>query len=58
MPEKKTENAIRYTTDPVMEIPNEETIQAMRDTLEGRGISRAYSSFEELRRDLEAEDPD
>ena len=30
-----------------MEVPNAETRKAMKDTIEGKGLSKEYSSFEE-----------
>ena len=39
-----------------MEIPNAETRQAMQDTLDGKGLSRVYSSFGEMMRDIDAGD--
>ena len=38
-----------------MEVPNAETRQAMQDTLEGKGLSREYSSFGEMMRDIDAD---
>ena len=39
-----------------MEVPNAETRKAMKDTIEGKGLSKEYSSFEEMMRDIDAED--
>lgn len=39
-----------------MDVPNAETRQAMRDTLEGKGLSRGYSSFKEMMEDIDADD--
>jgi len=39
-----------------MEIPNAETRQALQDTLEGKGLSRRYSSFDEMMKDIDADD--
>ena len=39
-----------------MEIPNAETRQAMQDTLDGKGLSRVYSSCGEMMRDIDAGD--
>lgn len=38
-----------------MEVPNAETRQAMQDTLEGKELSREYSSFEEMMSDIDAD---
>ena len=38
-----------------MEVPNAETRQAMQDTLEGKELSREYSSFGEMMRDIDAD---
>ena len=38
-----------------MEVPNAETRQAMLDTLEGKGLSREYSSFGEMMGDIDAD---
>ena len=39
-----------------MEVPNAETRKAMKDTIEGKGLSKEYSSFEEMMRDIDADD--
>lgn len=39
-----------------MEVPNAGTRQAMQDTLDGKGLSREYSSFGEMMRDIDADD--
>ena len=41
--------------DVTMEVPNAETRQAMQDTLEGKVLSREYSSFGEMMRDIDAD---
>ena len=38
-----------------MAVPNAETRQAMQDTLEGKELSREYSSFGEMMRDIDAD---
>ena len=38
-----------------MEVPNAETRQAMQDTLEGKELSREYSSFGEMMSDIDAD---
>ena len=37
--------------------PNSETVKAIEDARKGIGLSRAFSSVEELMEDLEADDP-
>ena len=56
MPAEKDvrENVIPFET--AMEVPNAETRKAMKDTIEGKGLSKEYSSFEEMMRDIDAED--
>lgn len=39
------------------EVPNEETERAMRNVLNGEGLSRAFTTVEELMEDLNADDP-
>lgn len=39
-----------------MDVPNKETIQAMIDVKNGVGLSKGFSSVEELMADLEADD--
>lgn len=39
-----------------MEVPNEDTIRAIDDVRNGRNLSQAFSSVEELMEDLNAED--
>lgn len=39
-----------------MEVPNAETIQAMNDAVEGKGLSREYSSFSDMMKDIDTED--
>ena len=34
--------------------PNEETLEALRDTMEGRDLSRRFSDLDELMRELES----
>ena len=41
--------------DVTMEVPNAETRQAMQDTLEGKVLSREYSSFGEMMSDIDAD---
>ncbi|MBQ1866698.1 type II toxin-antitoxin system RelB/DinJ family antitoxin [Selenomonas sp.] len=36
------------------DIPNEETAQSMRDTLEGKNLSRTFDSVDEMWEDLNA----
>ncbi len=39
-----------------MDVPNKETIQAMKDIENGVGLSKGFGSVEELMADLEADD--
>ena len=39
-----------------MEVPNAETRQAMLDTLEGKGLSRGYTSFKEMMENIDVDD--
>ena len=51
-------SAVSYDGIPfeIKRIPNAETRQAMQDTLDGKGLSRVYSSFGEMMRDIDAGD--
>lgn len=39
-----------------MDVPNKETIQAMKDVENGVGLSKGFNSVEELMADLEADE--
>ena len=39
-----------------MEVPNTETIQAMNDAVEGKSLSREYSTFSDMMKDIDTED--
>ena len=53
---KKAVREYRIPFEIGAEIPNEETRRAIEDARKGIGLSRAFSSVEELMEDLNAED--
>lgn len=55
MPAEKDVREQAIPSETAMEVPNAETRQAMQDTLEGKGLSREYSSFGEMMGDIDAD---
>ncbi len=53
---KKVVNENRIPFDIGREIPNEETLAAIKEARMGIGLSRSYTSMEELMEDLNADD--
>ncbi len=55
MPAEKDVREQAIPSETAMEVPNAETRQAMQDTLEGKELSREYSSFGEMMSDIDAD---
>lgn len=53
---KKTVREYRIPFEIGGDVPNEETRKAMEDVRKGIGLSRAFSSVEELMEELDADD--
>lgn len=53
---KKTVREYRIPFEIGGDVPNEETRKAMEDVRKGVGLSRAFSSVEELMEELDADD--
>ena len=50
--EDDAKQVLRYIDDLDRHEPNEETMIAMRDVIEGRNLSKAYNNVEEMMKDL------
>ena len=50
--EYETKQVLSYIDSLAEHEPNEETIAAMRDVMEGRNLSKTYDDVEEMMKDL------